>query len=182
MSWSRLSERYSLTITPNNASQEELTSVGFKLHEKSETEYILEIDGYQFEENIEGKIRFKMKDTYRSILGMRLLQERFLQNLENDIRDSEGMRINMEETQSDFSFNYDQFNGQASIENMSNQISKLTGNPVAQTAIFMVSLNPLMFAFSANVLQRFVYFRALKPMMPNNLTGFFKILGSSWGV
>lgn len=39
-----------------------------------------------------------------------------------------------------------------------------------------------MFAFSANVLQRFVYFRALKTVIPSNLDALFKILGSSWGV
>lgn len=39
-----------------------------------------------------------------------------------------------------------------------------------------------MFAFTANVLQRFVYFRALNTTVPDNLDWTFKVLGSSWGI
>jgi hypothetical protein len=56
------------------------------------------------------------------------------------------------------------------------------GNPATQTAIFLASLNPMMFSFSANILNRFVYFRGLKTTIPSNLDNFFAILGSSWGV
>jgi hypothetical protein len=56
------------------------------------------------------------------------------------------------------------------------------GNPATQSAIFLISLNPMMFSFSANILNRFVYFRGLKCTIPLNLDSMFSILGSSWGV
>jgi len=43
-------------------------------------------------------------------------------------------------------------------------------------------MNPIMFSFTANVMQRLVYFRALRTDIPQNLDGFFKITGSGWSI
>ncbi len=63
-----------------------------------------------------------------------------------------------------------------------NSIESVTGNSLAQTAIFLASLNPMMFSFSANILNRFVYFRGLRCAVPDNLNSMLAIMGSSWGV
>lgn len=43
-------------------------------------------------------------------------------------------------------------------------------------------MNPIMFSFTANVMQRLVYYRALRTDIPQNLDGFFKITGSGWSI
>lgn len=58
----------------------------------------------------------------------------------------------------------------------------MTGNGASQILLIGLSMNPLMFSFTANVMQRMVYFRSLDTELPLNLDGFFKITGSGWSI
>jgi len=98
------------------------------------------------------------------------------------IRDEEGMEISLDSANVDFDFNYDDYNTKESIKNTANTIGSVVSNPATQIAIFLASLNPMMFSFSANILNRLIYFRGLKTTLPTNLDSTYKLLGSTWGV
>ena len=137
--------------------------------------FLIEVDGKQFDQTVSGLIGFKLIAS-----ESRVLQETGPE-LEG-IKDEENMPVSLEDVKVDFEFDYDEFNSKESIKSTVNNIEGVTSNPAAQTVIFLASLNPMMFSFSANILNRFVYFRGLKTIIPSNLDSMFAILGSSWGV
>lgn len=98
------------------------------------------------------------------------------------ILDSEGMEIDLSGLSQDLLFDKDKYESQQKIDNISGTLDKVTGNSFSQILMIGLSMNPLMFGFTANVMQRMVYFRSLRSELPTNLDGFFKITGSGWSI
>lgn len=169
-----LTENYKLMITnvetpeANIVSSNRLAYTFYKIDSKT---YSIELDGTQFESNIKGTMTFVDSSAVR-----RQLVER------EELKDDEGMEVDLSQSSSELDFDYDAYNNKAKVQSIVDNIDNTMGNPVAQTAIFLLSMNPLMFSFSANILNRFVYFRGLKTVIPLSLEGMFAMLGSGFSI
>lgn len=157
----------------NGESSENHIPVSFILYIKSQDFFLLEIDGFQFDKSYSGKLYFESFSENRILQGGPETV---------GIIDEESMPVSLEGVKVDFEFDYDAFRSKESLKATVDSIDKITGNSFMQTTILLLSLNPLMFSFSANILNRFIYFRGLKTIIPSNLNSMFAIIGSSWGV
>lgn len=165
--------------TPDSSAVNGELQVSYSLFTKTLKNFILEIDGNQFKNSVKGVLLFKLFTVDLSAQP----SNRVIQDVELDqIKDEDSMPVELEGPNVEFDFDYDEFHGDKDLKATVDSIDKIMGNPVTQTAIFLVSLNPLMFSFSANILNRFVYFRGLEAEAPANLTAMFAICGSGWGL
>ena len=69
-----------------------------------------------------------------------------------------------------------------SITGISDKINGFMESGLGQSVLILCSMNPVFFNMMVNVLQKFVYFRVLNMMYPDNIQLFFKIFGSAWSV
>lgn len=169
---------YELKCTPKDTTKPTLSKLSFSLANESADEYRFNILGAQFTESLQGTLEVVRYQQLEETPLSRLMQE----SNQNKILDSEGMEIDLSGLSQDLLFDKDKYESQQKIDNISGTLDKVTGNSFSQILMIGLSMNPLMFGFTANVMQRMVYFRSLRSELPTNLDGFFKITGSGWSI
>lgn len=168
-----------------------IARLDFKLEKKSDKEYGFEISSEQFLQDLDGSIEIVRNPEVNQgtppvlpAVGSGTVN-RVLQLNDQEIGpivDSEGMDVDLSGLRSDLKFSRSEYEQLKSIEKVSDALDSVTGNFAAQIAIMLASMSPVMFSFSASVMNRVVYFRSLKTDIPMNLHGFFKITGSGWSI
>lgn len=146
--------------------------IDYKLKGSDSLNYKLELDGRFLKDNVEGFIIFKPIPLYR----------RSLQSIPDPIRDENGMPVELDTLKADFKFNYNDYQNDLKMAGLISFVDKVSSNPGSQIAIFLASLNPMMFSFTANILNKFVYFRGLRTEIPRPLNNVFLLVGNGWEI
>lgn len=159
--------------------------IDYTLFQQSKKQFIVRVNGDKFLSNLKGTMKFTPQPAVSSNIassggqgsstGSRLVQS----TIElDDLEDDEGMPVEIESARAEIDFNYDEYNWEKGISSIVKTINNFLRHPISQMLIFLIKLNHLIFSFSANIFNKFVYFRGLKTVIPINLEATYSILGS----
>ena len=95
---------------------------------------------------MEGEIEIAIKEGWKT--SSRLLQAANA----GKILDSEGMEVELAGLKQDLKFNKNQYESQQNVDKISGTLDNVSGNSFSQILLIGLSMNPIMFSFTANVM------------------------------
>lgn len=123
----------------------------------------------------------KIKQNYNGYL---YIQKKSLETKKNNFffRDYENYICDPNQTTMKFIFDYEAYLKTKTVTDNIEQLNSLMSNPIVKALMFLVMLNPICFDFIVNVLQKFLFFRALDIDPPINLQLFYKMFSDNVSV
>lgn len=94
-------------------------------------------------------------------------------------KDLEGFICDPDQTTMKFTFDYEAYLKNKAIADKVEKMNNLMKNKIVKAVLFLVMLNPICFDFIVNVLQKFIFFRALDVDPPLNLQLFYKMFSDN---
>lgn len=140
--------KYNLQCQSKDLSKIISPNLDFRITEESGGEkFLLKISSEQFSEDVDGTIEVVLKQ--QASPGSRVLQT---STSDGKILDSEGMEVDLTGLKQDFKFNKGKFESQQSVDQISGTLDKVSGNTASQVLLIGLSMSPIMFSFTANVM------------------------------